>query len=61
MSLFSIGQKVKLSNKPDMVFVIIAVNSDQTYHIQYDCSEHENLNFNHIPAEMMRLVEQESI
>ena len=38
MSLFLVGQKVQLSNKPDMVFVIVEINPDQTYQIQYDCS-----------------------
>ena len=59
MSLFLVGQKVQLSNKPDMVFVIVEVNPDQTYQIQYDCSLQEALHFNNISAEMMRLVESE--
>lgn len=60
MSLFLVGQKVQLSNKPDMVFVIVEVNPDQTYQIQYDCSLQEALHFNNISAEMMRLVESEA-
>lgn len=60
MSLFSVGQKVQLSNKPDMVFVIVEINADQTYQIQYDCSLQEALHFNNISAEMMRLVESDS-
>lgn len=59
MSLFLVGQKVQLSNKPDMVFVIVEVNPDQTYQIQYDCSLQEALHFNNISAEMMRLVESD--
>lgn len=59
MSLFLVGQKVQLSNKPDMVFVIVEINPDQTYQIQYDCSLQEALHFNNISAEMMRLVESE--
>ena len=46
MSLFLVGQKVQLSNKPDMVFVIVEINPDQTYQIQYDCSLQEALHFN---------------
>ena len=60
MSLFLVGQKVQLSNKPDMVFVIVEVNPDQTYQIQYDCSLQEALHFNNISAEMMRPVESEA-
>ncbi len=60
MSLFLVGQKVQLSNKPDMVFVIVEINPDQTYQIQYDCSLQEALHFNNISAEMMRLVESEA-
>ncbi len=60
MSLFLVGQKVQLSNKPDMVFVIVEINPDQTYQIQYDCSRQEALHFNNISAEMMRLVESEA-
>ena len=60
MSLFLVGQKVQLSNKPDMVFVIVEINPDQTYQIQYDCSLQEALHFNNISAEMMRLVENDS-
>lgn len=59
MSIFLVGQKVQLSNKPDMVFVIVEVNPDQTYQIQYDCSLQEALHFNNISAEMMRLVESD--
>ena len=59
MSLFLVGQKVQLSNKPDMVFVIVEINPDQTYQIQYDCSLQEALHFNNISAEMMRLVESD--
>ena len=59
MSLFLVGQKVQLSNKPDMVFVIVEINPDQTYQIQYDCSLQEVLHFNNISAEMMRLVESD--
>lgn len=57
MSLFSVGQKVQLSNKPDMVFVIVNINSDETYQIEYDCSLQEVLQFNNVSAEMMRKVE----
>ena len=60
MSLFLVGKKVQLSNKPDMVFVIVEINPDQTYQIQYDCSLQEALHFNNISAEMMRLVESEA-
>ena len=60
MSLFLVGQKVQLSNKADMVFVIVEINPDQTYQIQYDCSLQEALHFNNISAEMMRLVESEA-
>ena len=60
MSLFLVGQKVQLSNKPDMVFVIVEIIPDQTYQIQYDCSLQEALHFNNISAEMMRLVESEA-
>ena len=60
MSLFLVWQKVQLSNKPDMVFVIVEINPDQTYQIQYDCSLQEALHFNNISAEMMRLVESEA-
>ncbi|MBP6114947.1 MAG: hypothetical protein KA474_09635 [Acinetobacter sp.] len=60
MSLFLVGQKVQLSNKPDMVFVIVEINPDQTYQIQYDCSLQEALHFNNISAEMMRIVESEA-
>lgn len=60
MSIFLVGQKVQLSNKPDMVFVIVEVNPDQTYQIQYDCSLQEALHFNNISAEMMRIVESEA-
>ena len=60
MSLCLVGQKVQLSNKPDMVFVIVEINPDQTYQIQYDCSLQEALHFNNISAEMMRIVESEA-
>ena len=43
-----------------MVFVIVEINPDQTYQIQYDCSLQEALHFNNISAEMMRLVESEA-
>lgn len=59
MTLFSIGQSVRLSNKSDMVFLIIAINPDLSYHIQYQCSVGNVLDFNNISAEMMRLVEDQ--
>lgn len=58
MNLYNIGQKVKLSNNPAIVFEIVGLNQDQTYRIEFQCSEEETIHFDNISAEMMRLVDE---
>ena len=58
MSLFLIGQKVVLSNSPEIVYVITAINADSTYQIRYDCSSLSMLNFDNVSAEMLRSVQE---
>lgn len=57
MTLFLMGQRVRLSNRPEMIFEIVGINPDNSYQIQYNCSAKNAINFNNISAEMLRLVD----
>lgn len=57
MSLFSVGQLVHLASNSAIIFEIIRINQDQTFDIQVQCSASDHLKYNHVCAEMLKLVE----
>ena len=54
MPKFDIGQKVKMSLKPDLIFEIIHINPDETYEIQVKITENHDLQYGNISAEMLK-------
>lgn len=58
MSSYAVGQKVRLSNNPAIIFEIINLNPDHTYQIQFKCSEEKAIKLDNISVEMLRLAEE---
>jgi len=59
MNKFVVGDKVKVTIQPDIIFEIVCVNLDNSYEIEYQLSSQQIFRYGNIAAEMLKKVESD--